>query len=213
MTEYLAPTVLLIDNVVDSVAAMILCVGIDLESENQLPFLDVLVRREGNRLRTSVYRKPTHTDRYINFNSHHHPRVLRGTIQCLKDRVYHVCDSTSRTAELKHLHGVFAINGYPFHLTRKTLKSMTRQHQQVEENKELEKESYKPLFLPYVKRVSEKIKRLCHPLGVRAIFKSQNTLRQMLMKVKSTRPAEQRKGVIYEVPCADYDSVYVGEKG
>ena len=99
MTEYLAPTVLLIDNVVDSVAAMILCVGIDLESENQLPFLDVLVRREGNRLRTSVYRKPTHTDRYINFNSHHHPRVLRGTIQCLKDRAYHVCDSTSRTAE------------------------------------------------------------------------------------------------------------------
>ena len=114
--------------------------------------------------------------------------------------------------QLKHLHGVFAMNGYPFHLTRKTLKSMTRQHQPVEENKQLEKESYKPLFC-HTSSVSEKIERLCHPLGVRAIFKSQNTLRQMLMKVKSTRPAEQRKGVIYEVPCADCDSVYVGEKG
>ena len=57
------------------------------------------------------------------------------------------------------------MNGYPFNLTRKTLKSMTRQHEPVEE---LEKESYKPLFLPYVKGVSEKIKRLCHPLRVRA---------------------------------------------
>ena len=64
------------------------------------------------------------------------------------------------------------MNGYPF---RKTLKSVTRQHQPVEKNKELEKESYKPLFLPYVKGVSEKIERLCHPLGVRAIFKSQKT--------------------------------------
>ena len=54
---------------------------IEEEKENQLPFLDVQVRRDGNHLRTSVYCKPTHTDRYINFHSHHHSRVLRGTIQ------------------------------------------------------------------------------------------------------------------------------------
>ena len=63
----------------------------DEERENQLPFLDVLVKREDNHLRTSVYRKPTHTNRYINFNSHHHSRVLRGTIQCLRDRAQDVC--------------------------------------------------------------------------------------------------------------------------
>ena len=33
------------------------------------------------------------------------------------------------------------------------------------------------------------------------------------MRVKSTRPDEQKKGVIYEVPCADCDCVYVGETG
>ena len=65
-------------------------------------------------------------------------------------------------------------------------------------------------FCHTVKGVSEKIERLCHPLGIRATLKSQ---KQMLMKLKSTRPAGQRKGVIYEVPCADCDSVYVGETG
>ena len=61
--------------------------------------------------------------------------------------------------------------------------------------------------------MSEKIKRVCHPLGVRVICKSQNNLRQTLMKVKSTRPEDKKKGVIYEVPCAECDCVYVGETG
>ena len=33
------------------------------------------------------------------------------------------------------------------------------------------------------------------------------------MRVKSTRLDNRKKGVIYEVPCADCDSVYIGETG
>ncbi|KFD46626.1 hypothetical protein M513_12481 [Trichuris suis] len=36
---------------------------IEKEVNNELPFLDVLVRRKGTGLRTTVYRKPTHSDR------------------------------------------------------------------------------------------------------------------------------------------------------
>ena len=50
-------------------------------------------------------------------------------------------------------------------------------------------------------------------LGVKVICKSQHTLRQTLIKVKSTRPGNRKKGVVYEVPCADCDCVYVGETG
>ena len=190
---------------------------IEEEKDNQLPFLDVLVSRvEDNQLRTAVYRKPTHTDRYINFNSHHHSRVLRGAIRCLRDRAYNVCDDTSRTAELKHLHEVFALNGYPKHLTKRTLRDKPRpvtqgQQQTVQEAPEDERK--RRLFMPYIQGVSEKIERVCHPLGVKVICKSQHTLRQTLMRVKSTRPENKKKGVIYEVPCADCDCVYVGETG
>ena len=56
------------------------------ESEGQLPFLDVLVKKDDCRLITSVYRKKTHTDRYIHYTSDHHPRIKHGVIQCLMKR-------------------------------------------------------------------------------------------------------------------------------
>ena len=37
---------------------------VEKEKDDQFPFLDVLVTQEGGRLLTSVYQKPTHTERY-----------------------------------------------------------------------------------------------------------------------------------------------------
>ena len=43
-----------------------------METEGQLPFLDLLLKRTHSRgLKLSVYRKPAHTDQYLNFMSHH----------------------------------------------------------------------------------------------------------------------------------------------
>ena len=50
---------------------------IERESEGKIAFLDSMVHhREDGRLITTVYRKPTHTDRYLPFSSHH-PIKLR----------------------------------------------------------------------------------------------------------------------------------------
>lgn len=61
------------------------------ESEGQIAFLDVLVKGSGKLMSTSVHRKKTHTDRYLNFRSHHHPRVLSGVIKCLHNRAIKIC--------------------------------------------------------------------------------------------------------------------------
>uniref|UniRef100_A0AAR5PP89 Reverse transcriptase domain-containing protein n=1 Tax=Dendroctonus ponderosae TaxID=77166 RepID=A0AAR5PP89_DENPD len=45
----------------------------EVEQNHQLAFLDVLVSRLSNRLNHKVYRKATHTDRYLHKLSNHHP--------------------------------------------------------------------------------------------------------------------------------------------
>ena len=54
---------------------------------------------------------------------------------------------------------------------------------------------------------------MCQQLGVQAVFKSGNKLRQSLMRVKTTVEEETMKGVVYEIPCRECDQVYIGETG
>ena len=46
--------------------------------DNKLPLVDVLVTRTEQGFRSSVYRKPTFTRQYLNFNSHHPYTVKKG---------------------------------------------------------------------------------------------------------------------------------------
>ena len=50
------------------------------ESNNMLPFLDVLVIRKNNDIETTVYRKPTNKAIYLNWNSFSSKYWERGTL-------------------------------------------------------------------------------------------------------------------------------------
>ena len=56
------------------------------DQDNKLPFLDVLVTHTETEqgFRSSVYRKPTFTGQYLNFNSHHPYTVKKGIACCLQ---------------------------------------------------------------------------------------------------------------------------------
>ena len=57
---------------------------IEHETNNSIPFLDVCVTREANGgLMTKIYKKPTHTNRYLNFNSAHSMSQKQGLVKCL----------------------------------------------------------------------------------------------------------------------------------
>ncbi len=57
------------------------------EEESKLSFLDCLLKRESDGMLTStVDRKPTHTNRYLHFKSHHPNHVKRRIVRCLYQR-------------------------------------------------------------------------------------------------------------------------------
>ena len=83
------------------------------EENGLLSFLDVLISREGNRLGHKVYRKQTHTDRYLQKNSNHHPSQKRGIIKTLANRARVICQPEQPVVHLvlSWLHYIFQNGG------------------------------------------------------------------------------------------------------
>ena len=85
----------------------------EIEKDGHLPFLDIhIYRRTDGSLGHKVYRKPTHTNLYLQQNSHHHPANKNSVLTSLIHRAKTLCDQDSLPQELEFLTTVFKMNGY-----------------------------------------------------------------------------------------------------
>ena len=77
------------------------------EVNGQLAFLDTkITRKESGSLDVTIYRKPTHTDQYLHFDSHHPISHKLSVIRTLNYRAQTaVTDPEERTKELDHIKG------------------------------------------------------------------------------------------------------------
>ena len=66
---------------------------------------------------------------------------------------------------------------------------------------------------PYVRGVSEAVGCVLTPLGVTVSFRSNMTLKQMLVNPKERIPEHETTAVMYQVPCASCPATYVGWTG
>ena len=78
------------------------------EKDKKLALLDTAVSREPDgRLTTSIYRKPTHTDQYLAYDSHHPQSVKHGIIKCLYERAKRLLTKPSVISEEKNICHLF----------------------------------------------------------------------------------------------------------
>ncbi|XP_067671726.1 uncharacterized protein [Haliotis asinina] len=91
-------------------------------TNHDLPFLDVSLHTTDDGLRNSVYRKPTHTDQYIHYNSCHHPHIKQAIIASLTRRAKGLCHPDALNRELDHPGKTFTtLNGYHAQLITATI--------------------------------------------------------------------------------------------
>ncbi|XP_076047218.1 uncharacterized protein LOC143028733 [Oratosquilla oratoria] len=78
------------------------------KENGRLPLLDVMVSREGVTLTSSIYRKGTHTDWLLDYNSCHPVAHKRSVVKTLWSRAEKVCSvgESEVAARLLRKHGV-----------------------------------------------------------------------------------------------------------
>ena len=178
------------------------------EQDGKLPFLDCSLQRDGTRhIISKVYRKKTHTDRYLQYHSHHPVHVRRGVVKSLFDRAARV---TSKPEDLhteeEHLRNVFSMNGYPRDFVEKSI--LQAQNRNVGEQDQDREGMF--VSIPYVSGLSEDIRRICRRYNIRVVFKPGYTIRNCLSRVKTRLSDGMQSKVVYSVPCS-CGQYYVGE--
>lgn len=106
------------------------------EHENSLAFLDVkVIRKQDGSIGHTVFRKSTHTDRYLHATSHHHPSNLQSVISSLVNRAHKICDPDHLKEELKHVDSALEKNGYSLKQRTWQPKPKIQQNSIMEEKK------------------------------------------------------------------------------
>ena len=182
----------------------------EIEENGKIPFLDCLVTRDNNKLKTTIYKKPTHTDRLLDQSSYNPTSHKATTIRTLTRRAQLVCDSPdSLQDETDYLNNVFSKNNYNTDFVRRNTHSNTDSNTQTNVNSG----PVTTATIPYIRGTSETIARILQPYNIRVAHKPITTLRRLLTNVKDKDKPEDRQGAVYKIKCCDCQATYIGETG
>ena len=177
----------------------------EVESNSQLPFLDVLVSHADGELITSVYRKDTFTGQYMRWNSFAPRRRKLNLISTLTLRALSICSPSRIQAELKTVKSVLLKNGYP-EVTIDT--GIARKIKEFGQLKQQGPKSY-PLYikLPWIGEKSIAFRNQLRKAtwscfggaDVRVIFSARPLMK---FQLKSATPTLMRSRVVYKYECS-----------
>jgi hypothetical protein len=111
------------------------------------------------KLETGVYRKPTHTDKYLSYDSHHPVSHKRSVAKTLLQRAESLPSNSDSQAinEREYVLNILGENNYPKRFLNDCLRSPVCRNQN---NKEHDTSVKGYAIVPYIQGVTEPIKRI-----------------------------------------------------
>ena len=188
----------------------------EVEKDGTLPFLDGCITRMDTRLDLTVYRKPTHSGRYLNFGSHHPFSAKCSTADALFSRAQSlVTDDSNMEAEFRRVTQELLVNGYPlgFITSRRNHATKKRKESHTQLKDKDEKERQRTVVIPFIDGVTQPLQRLLKPLNIRVVGKSNPWKWSLQNSLKDRVNRDDEPGAVYRIPCGDCDRIYIGETG
>ena len=109
---------------------------------------------------------------------------------------------------MKHISQALQLNGYP----RKLLQGHPALTRSGFSSSTKEPKWKSTAVIPYVRGVSESLRRILTPLKVRVCFRPATTIKQLLSHPKDQIPELQQSGVVYRIPCSNFPGIsYIGQ--
>ncbi|XP_035711094.1 uncharacterized protein LOC118436684 [Folsomia candida] len=130
------------------------------EIDKKLPFLDIIITYNNDgQIQGQVYRKPTHTGRYLNYSSYHHPSQKIAVIDALVYRALAISDDQFLEDELTFVTTSLTNNGYPKSLINQRILRMKKKFSNttLQQNGAEEGETKPRIILPYMGALTHRL--------------------------------------------------------
>ena len=184
------------------------------EVDGKIPFLDTLIiKKPDGTIKLLIYRKATHTDQYLNFNSHHPVHHKLGVIRTLFDRMNTIItEKDDIKLEEDKIKSALSLCGYPAWTFKKVKEQIkNKPAKKPPKKKETDQKSRGLVVIPYVQGLSERSSRIFRKHGIATAMRPNTTLRKLLVHPKDKREPSVTTDVVYDIPCINCDTTYVGE--
>ena len=174
--------------------------------DGPLPFLDILITPDkDDRLDTTVYRKPTHTNQYLLWDSHHSTFSKYSVVGTLHHRAKTICSNNHLLQQEEELLSEALMNcNYPIWALNRVKMKMNNQAQKKKNNTNTTQQNNNPkpyITVPYYKELSESVKKKYNNYGVQVYFGGGTTIKNLLMAPNDKDPMLKKSGVIYSYKC------------
>ena len=186
--------------------------------DGSLPFLDISITPDKDgRLDTTVYRKPTHTDQYLHWDSHHTISSKYFVVGTLHHRAKTICSNSQLLQqEEEHLSEALMNCNYPIWALNRVKMKINNPAQKKKNNPNTTQQNtnLKPyITVLYYKWLGESVKKKCNNYGVQVYFRGGTTIKNLLVAPKDKDPMLKKSGVIYSYKCGrvECDEEYIGE--
>ena len=179
------------------------------EENNQLAMLDTLIhRKEDGSTKIIIYRKPTHTDQYLLMDSHHPLQHKLGVIRTLMHRAETlVTEEEDKVLEIEKIRKALGVCGYKrSHFAVANTRNPPNRQSTTTSNT-----NRGSVVIPYVRGVSEGLRRVISSRGVTVHFKPRNTLRSFLVSPKDKISKSEKCHTVYNFQCRNCRASYIGE--
>jgi len=174
------------------------------EKDNSLPFLDILITKIHNgTLDFNIYRKKTHTDRYLNYDSFHINSHKISVIDSLVTRAFNICKSENLENELSYITKSLENNGYPKKVIKKRIDYLNSKIPSAKDEKPR-------LILPFIGDTTYKLIRILKSnVDINFGFLTGKKIGSLICNQKEKYPYENCG--IYQIKCNNCNKCYIGE--
>ncbi|XP_075157638.1 uncharacterized protein LOC142230905 [Haematobia irritans] len=186
---------------------------VEIEEDNRLPYLDMTIIRDNNKIITDWYTKKTASGRMISYFSTQPKSMKINTAKNLIKKVVYLSDKSFMENNIQKVTNILLKNNFPIATIKSIIKNCTEK-----ENPRCLQEPKKTFYsVPYIPQLTDSniLKSIINDNTTTIAYKSNETLRAIFSREKKKTKKLKQNNVVYEVTCIGKEGekcnkVYVG---